>query len=457
MADLRGIQQERVDALARTENARFLAERPQSTLLTRRARHTMPRGVPMSWMDDLYDHETVWVSEGRGAYFTDVDGHVYLDMYVADLSAFCGHAPHAVVTAVARRMAMGNQFLLPHEDAVVVAEHLADRYAMPQWQFTATATQANTEVIRIARELTGRDGVLVFDGKYHGHLDPTLVVADDDDVVAEYKGLPADIATTTRVVPFNDVGALAEALADHDVAVVLTEPAMTNAGFLLPEPGFHEALRRLTREHGALLAIDETHSLVCSYAGLARKWGLDPDMLTIGKAIAAGVPLAAYGMTDVVAGVLRPPDEPYNTSGAATGEVATGGTLFANAMSMAAGRAALTQVLTPSAFAGTEALGVAMADGLRELFARAGLHWSVVQQGAHAAYFFVPDPPTNGAESRQADDPELRAMMRVYLANRGIWESGWWLGPTVSVAHSRADVERYLAAMSELVADVTTD
>jgi glutamate-1-semialdehyde 2,1-aminomutase len=410
----------------------------------------------MSWMDDLYEHDPVWVSQGHGAYFTDVDGHEYLDMYVADMSAFCGHAPEPVVTAVSRRMAHGNQFLLPSEDAVVVSEHLSGRYRMPQWQFTSSATQANTEVIRIAREITGRDAVVVFDGKYHGHLDPTLVVIDGDDVVAEYKGLASDIPRRTRVVPFNDVDALSRALADHEVAVVLTEPAMTNAGFLLPQPGFHAAVRSLTREHGTLLAIDETHSLVCSYAGLTGRWDLDPDMFTVGKAIAAGVPLAAYGMTDVVAGALDPPDEPYNASGAATGEVATGGTLFANALSMAAGRAALIEVLTPAAFARTEALGQQLAAGLRELFAGAGLHWSVVQEGAHAAYFFEPDPPRNGAGSRQADDPALRAMMRVYLANRGVWESGWWLGPTVSVAHGEADVESYLTAMGELVSDITS-
>ena len=328
------------------ENARFAVERPKSMALLQQARKSMPRGVPMSWMDDLYEHPPVWVSHGKGAHFTDVDGHEYLDMYVADMSAFCGHAPTAVVEAVSAQMARGNQFLLPTEDAIAVAEHLATRYGLPQWQFTSSATQANTEVIRIAREMTGRGKILLFDGKYHGEGDATLVVLEDGRVVPEMRGLPGWITGQARVVPFNDVAALEAALAPGDVALVLAEPAMTNAGFLLPEDGFHEALRRLTREHGTLLAIDETHSLVCAHGGLTGKWGLDPDMLVIGKSIAAGVPLAAYGMRGEIASLIAPPEQSRVVSGVVVGEVSTGGTLFANALSMAAGRAALLEVLT---------------------------------------------------------------------------------------------------------------
>ena len=233
----------------------------------------MPRGVPMAWMDDLYDHPPVWVSHGEGAHFTDVDGHTYLDMYVADMSAFCGHAPAPVAEAVARRMKLGNQFLLPGEDAIAVAEHLAERYGLPKWQFTSSATQANTEVIRLARELTGRETVLLFDGKYHGEGDATLVVAQDGEVVRRE---PRPAAVDHRRRPGRRVqrrrGGEA-ALAPGDVALVLAEPAMTNVGFLLPEPGFHDALRRADPRDGTLLAIDETHSLVCSYGGLARRVG----------------------------------------------------------------------------------------------------------------------------------------------------------------------------------------
>ena len=455
MADLSGIDPGRVRALEEAENARFVAERPRSMALQAQAHRSMPRGVPMAWMDDLYDHPPVWVDRGEGPTFTDVDGWTYLDMYVADMSAFCGHAPAPVVEAVARRIGLGNQFLLPTEDAIVVAEHLAARYGLPKWQFTLSATQANTGVIRLARELTGREIVLMFDAKYHGEGDATLVIEQDGELVPESRGLPAGIAAQARIVQFNDFAALEDALAPGDVALVLAEPAMTNAGFLLPERGFHDVLRRATRDAGTLLALDETHTLVCAYGGLGGDWGLEPDFLTLGKSIAAGVPLATYGMRDEIASLIAPPAESRTVSGAFVDEVATGGTLFANLLSMAAGRAALLDVLTESAFEHTATLGAQMADGLRTAIGNAGLRWSVAQYGGHASYFFAPTPPTDGAGSRATDDPGLRALVRVFMANRGVWESGWWLGPTVSVAHDAADVDRYVERFEEFLAAVT--
>ncbi len=455
MADLSGIDRRRLERLEAAENERFLAERPRSAELWRRARRSMPRGVPMAWMDDLYDHPPVWVDGGEGATFTDVDGHTYLDFYIADMSAFCGHAPAAVVAAVGERMSRGSQFLLPDEDAIVVAEHLAERYRLPKWQFTLSGTLANTEVIRLARALTGRDVILVFDGKYHGEGDSTLVIEEDGRVVPEQRGLPPWVADGARIVQFNDAAALEAALAPEDVALVLAEPAMTNAGFILPRPGYHDALRRATRATGTLLALDEVHTLVCAYGGLGGDWGLEPDFITVGKSIAAGVPLAAYGMREEVAAAIAPPEEARVVSGAFVDEVSTGGTLFANALSIAAGRAALLEVLTEDAFAGAAALGDRMAAGLREAVASAGLDWSVAQHGSHATYFFVPEAPADGAASRDADDPALRALIRLYLANRGVWESGWWLGPTVSVAHETGDVDRYLEVFAAFLGEVT--
>jgi len=302
--------------------------------------------------------------------------------------------------------------------------------------------------------MTGREIVLLFDGKYHGEVDAALVVDEDGQVVPERPGLPPGIDAQARIVQFNDVDAFEAALAPRDVAVVLAEPAMTNAGFLLPRPGYHDALRAMTRETGTLLAIDETHSLVCAYAGLTNEWGLEPDFLTLGKAIAAGVPLACYGMRDEVAALIAPPEEAFTASGVFVDEVPTGGTLFANALSMAAGRAALIEVLTEEAFTRTAALGQRMADGLRAAIAAGDLPWSVTQHGAHAAYFFAPEPPTNGADSRAADDADLRALIRVFMANRGVWESGWWLGPTVSVAHTADEVDRYLEVLEQFVSEV---
>jgi glutamate-1-semialdehyde 2,1-aminomutase len=449
------MDQARIGALAVAEEQRFRDDRPRSMEATSRATRTMPRGVPVAWMDELYDHPPVWVSHGAGSRFWDLDGHEYVDMYVADMSAFCGHAPAPVVRAVSERMAAGNQFLLPSADALVVAEALAQRYGMAKWQFTLSATQANAEVVRIARVRTGRGTVVVFDGKYHGHLEPTLAVLQDGRIVPEYTGLSAAVTANVRIVPFNDLDAVERALAPGDVALLMTEPAMTNAGFLLPDPGFHHGLREMTRRHGTLLAIDETHTLVTAYGGLTTEWGLEPDLLTVGKSIAGGVPLGAYGMTDDVAAVLRPPAGGAAVSGIAYDEVATGGTLFANALSMAAARAALTEVLTPEAFSAAARLGEMLATGLRAHIHRAGLPWSVSVHGAHACYFFSPQPPRDARGSRHIDDPGLRALIRLFLANRGVWESGWWLGPTVSVAHTPQDVAAYLDAIGEFTEAVT--
>src|SRR4249920_1925272 len=419
MVNSSGVDAARVERLSAAENERFVAERPVSTARLERARRTMPRGVPMSWMEDLYEHPPAWITHGEGARFWDVDGHEYLDLYIADMSAFCGHGPGPVVAAVAERMRLGNQFLQPGEDAIPLAEHLAERYGMPKWQFTLSATQANTEVIRIARHATEREIVVVFEGKYHGHVDATMVVLGDG-------------------------------------ALVLTEPAITNSGFLLPKAGFQDAMRHLTAEAGTLLAVDETHTLVTAYAGLGRLWGLEPDFLTLGKSIAAGVPLATYGMTDAVAQHLAAPDESYVVSGAVTGELATGGTLFANALSLAAARAALTEVLTPEAFARAGVLGARLADGVRAAIAAHNMPWSVTHEGSHAYYTFAPDPPHDNASAQAADDPDLRGLMRVFMANRGVWESGWWLGPTVSVAHTEDDVDSYLAVFDDFLTVATS-
>jgi glutamate-1-semialdehyde 2,1-aminomutase len=297
--------------------------------------------------------------------------------------------------------------------------------------------------------------VLMFDGKYHGQGDTTLVVLEDGHLVPEQQGLPASVTGQARLVQFNDVVGLEAALAPQDVALVLTEPVMTNTGIVAPLPGFHAALRELTRAAGTLLALDETHSLVGGYGGMAGELGLETDFLTVGKSIAAGIPLGAYGMTDEVAARSLPAGGHQLASGDAFAEIATGGTLFANALSMAAGRAALTEVLTPQAFARAVALGTRMVEGMRSTIEASALPWNVAQMGTHAYYGFTPHPARDGAESRANDDADLRALMRLWMVNRGVWESGWWLGPTVSVAHNEADVDEYVAKFGELLAELT--
>jgi len=390
------------------------------------------------------------VAEGRGARFTDVDGHTYSDFNIADMSMFCGYAPEPLVRAVADRMARGHQFLLPTEDAIVVSEELARRYGLPKWQFTLSASQANTEAIRVARVVTGRDRVLFFDGKYHGHFDQALVeLGAAGDVVPEERGLPKDVVAQATIVSWNDPGALAAALERRDVALVLTEPALTNNfGLILPEAGFHDSLRALTRDSGTLLALDETHTQVVGPGGLTRMWGLEPDLVTSGKSIAGGVPFGAWGMTDPIAETMR---QVKGADGERSDLIATGGTLFGNALSMAAARATMLEILTPEAYAHTQRLGGRLAEGMRAGVERVGLPWHIHHLGPRAGYTFRPAAVRNAAEARSCSDELLTRLIRIWLANRGVWEAIVGAGPVVPIPAAAEDVDAYLGAWNELL------
>jgi glutamate-1-semialdehyde 2,1-aminomutase len=414
----------------------------------------MPNGVPMAWFRGSYHHLPMWVAEGKGARFTDVDGHTYSDFNIADMSMFCGYAPEPLVRAVSERMTRGNQFLLPTEDALVVSEELASRYSLPKWQYTLSASQANTEATRVARAFTGRDKVLMFDGKYHGHFDDALVELDaNGSVIPEERGLPRDVVAHTRLVPFNDVEALTHALEPRDVAIVLTEPAMTNNyGLILPNEGFHDSLRRITRETGTLLALDETHTQVVGPGGLTAMWSLEPDVVTSGKSIAGGVPFGAYGMTGEVAETLTQRKGP---DGERSDLLATGGTLFANALSMAAARATMLEILTPDAYSSTQRLGAKLADGMRATVKRAGLPWHIHHLGPRSGYTFAATPPRNAREAQASKDDLLTRLIRIWLANRSVWEAIVGAGPVVPVPAQDEDVDTYLAAWKTLLEALT--
>jgi glutamate-1-semialdehyde 2,1-aminomutase len=449
-----GVDRALVKSLKDAEDARFAAEHPRSAALLERGRAVMPNGVPMAWLVGSYHHLPMWVAEGKGAHFTDVDGHTYRDFNIADMSMFCGYAPEPLVRAVSDRIARGNQFLLPTEDAIVVSEELGRRFGLPKWQYTSSATHANTEAIRVARVVTGRDRVLMFDGKYHGHFDEALVELDADGrVVPEERGVPADTVAGTVLVPFNDPAALARALERRDIAIVLTEPAITNnIGLLLPEPGFHDDLRRITRETGTLLAIDETHTQVVGPGGLTAQWGLAPDLVTIGKSIAGGLPFGAWGMTDGIADVL---DQRKGPDGERANLVATGGTIFGNALAMAAARAVMTEILVPEAYAHTQRLGARLAAGMRASVEAHGLPWHIHHLGPRSGYTFQPTPIRNGAEGRAAADELLTRLIRIWLANRGVWEAIVGAGPVCPIPADDEDVDAYLGGWDSLLEALT--
>jgi glutamate-1-semialdehyde 2,1-aminomutase len=441
----------RVAALKEREDAAFVAARPRSRELWSAGQDVMPNGVPMSWLRTSYDHPPLFVESASGSRIRDVDGHEYADFNIADMSMFTGYGAAPVTEAVARQVSIGSQYLLPTEDSIWVAGELGRRYGLPLWQFTLAATSANTEVIRVARSVTGRERVLFFEGKYHGHFDDVLVEVEHGRLVPEEAGLPHDVTERTVVVPFNDLEALERTLAGRDVAVVVTEPALTNnVGLLLPHDDFHAGLRDVTRRTGTLLAYDETHTQVVGPGGLTALWSLTPDFVTVGKSIAAGIPLGAYGMTPEVADVLQRPDGRDEDKP----QVAVGGTLFGNPVSMAAARATMDEVLTAEAYAHSQRLGGRLADGLAETVADAGLAWTTHRFWPRSGLSFSPTMPRDAAEAVDALDVPLRRLMRVYFANRGVWDAIVGAGPTCSVAATDADVDLYLAAFRELMGEL---
>ncbi len=450
------IDSAKIAALTEREMAAFRAARPRSLEMAARARTHMPGGVPMGWMSALYAHPPIFAAEGDGAWFTDVDGHRYLDMNQADMSMACGYAPPAVVEAAAARLAEGSQFLLPTEDAIFVADELARRWGLPSWQFTLSASGANAEVIRLARHATGRDRILMFDGKYHGHIDDSLVMLVDGEVRSELAGLPAAAAARARIVPFNDLAAVEAALASREIACVLLEPALTNVGVVLPEPGFIAGVREAARRTGTILALDETHTLVCGPGGLKSAWGLGCDAVAFGKSIGGGVPIGAYGVSAELARHLEEPPAQAGAPMESVGGVATGGTLYANALSMAAARATLEQVLLPHTYERAAGLGARLADGLDAIFAETGLRWRAQRLYCRSGFTFGPDLPRNGAEARALADPALYGLIRIWMANRGVWESIASAGPTVSFAMDDSDIDFYLAHFRELARTLTS-
>ena len=441
----------RVAALRAREDAVFDARIPQSKILLERAKRHMPQGVPMAWMAGLYRFHTVFIAGGDGPRFRDIDGNSYLDFNVCDLAMTMGYGPAPIVKAASEQMARGAHFLLATEDSIAVAEDLAARTAMPFWQFTVSASSANTEVLRIARHMTGREKVLVFGGHYHGHIDETLVSLGAAGSVPELLGLPTEVAARTVIVPFNDLAAAERVLAGRDIALVLTEPALTNCNIVLPAPEFHQGLRQLTRRHGTLLCIDEAHTFQFAYGGLTRAWNLDGDFMVLGKGLGTGLSFALYGTSEAVADhLVRYRDVDIGPKG-----LATGGTTYGSAVSVAVARAALQEVMTPANHARVNDLGTRLSDGLDDIFSRHRLPWRAFRLGPRAGYCMAPELPKNGEEAAISLDAALVDTRRIYMANRGIWDAVVSAGPQASFAHEPSDIERYLQAADDFIGEVT--
>jgi glutamate-1-semialdehyde aminotransferase len=438
--------------LMRREEERFAAERPRSAKLSPAAAQSMPHGVPMSWMAKWPGAFPVFVDRAQGAHFTDVDGHRYTDFCLGDTGAMAGHSPEATAAAVNQQLARGITSMLPTSDAVEVCAELQRRFGLPYWQFTLTATDANRHVIRYARHVTRRPKVLVFDYCYHGSVDEAFATLDSAGHVVARRGnigAPVPPSETTAVVQFNDLAALEVALATGEIACVLAEPAMTNIGIVLPDLGYHEALRELTRAYGTWLIIDETHTICAGPGGYTKAFGLDPDVLVIGKSIAGGIPAATFGLSaELNDRVLRSVElEDIDVGG-------VGGTLAGNALSLAAIRTTLAEVLTDEAFALMLPLGDRWANGVQKALGAHNVPWHVTTLGCRAEYAFSPTQPRDGADAARSDDFELQQYLHLFALNRGILLTPFHNMALMCPATTADDVDHHTAVFEECLAEL---
>jgi len=441
MTATRTLDRSRLERHMAAEIATFERENPRSRELWDRAQGSMLDGVPMNWMVKWAGAYPPFVDQASGAHFRDVDGHDYVDLCLGDTGAMAGHGPEATVRAVERQLRRGITHMLPTEDAIVAADELRRRFGVRYWQFTLTATDANRFAIRLAREITGRPKIVVHNHCYHGSVDETFaVIGPDGEAVARRGniGKPVALAETTRVVEINDLEGLERELAKGDVAACLFEPALTNVGIVLPEPGYHEGVRELTRRHGTLLINDETHTICAGPGGYTGAHGLTPDFVTIGKTIGGGIPAAAYGFTEEVADRIH---DAIDREDSDVGGV--GGTLAGNALSMAAIRATLTEVLTDEAFARMIPLAERFEAGVNEVLRKYGVPWHVTRLGARAEYHFLPEPPKSGTALHDAADPELERFLHLWAMNRGVLMTPFHNMALMSPATTAADVDRH--------------
>lgn len=444
------LDRKRLEALLVGEEKRFHASHPRSYELYQRACKSMQGGVPMLWMIRWAGTFPIFIEEAKGAHFNDVDGHTYIDFCLGDTGAMTGHAPEAAVKAIREQAQRGITLMLPIEGAIWVGEELQRRFGLQYWQFALTATDANRFALRMAREITQRKYVLVYNYCYHGSVDEALAGLDKNGMTGPRRGNlgpPVNPAETTKVIEFNDIPALESALAPGDVACVLAEPVMTNIGIIHPDPGYHDVLREITRKTGTLLIIDETHTICTAPGGYTAAFGLKPDMLTLGKPLASGVPAAVYGFTQEVADRFwaRLKLEDSDSGG-------VGGTLAGNALSIAVMKATLEHVLTPAMYEKGFKLANRYEAGVQAVIREFNLPWIVKRLGFRVEYWFREIPPRNGSEAAAAMDSELDRYMHLFALNRGILMTPFHNMALIAADTTEADVDHHTIVFREAVA-----
>jgi glutamate-1-semialdehyde 2,1-aminomutase len=443
----------RIAELMKIEEQRFLDLHKASTAAFNQSSKVMHEGVPMSWMAKWPGAHPVFVKEAKGAHFTDLDGHDYIDFCLGDTGSMTGHSPAATVAAVKAQIDKGITAMLPSENAAIVSDLLRQRFGLPLWQFTVSATDANRHVIRYSRMITGRSKIVVIDRCYHGSVDETFATLDDAGFTVKREGnigAPVDLDLTTRVVEFNDLPAMEAALAQGDVAAILMEPAMTNIGIVLPEAGYLEGVQDLCKKYGTLLIIDETHTISVGPGGMTAQLGLKPDFFTIGKALAAGIPVGTFGMTQAVADAIKAQIEIEKID---TGGI--GGTLAGNILALEAMRATLTDVLTEANFAKMIELGDRWSDGVDAAIKEFDLDWHCNRLGARGEYIFKGKAPRTGKEAADSGDFALEQYIHLRLLNDGFLLTPFHNMALMCPDTTAADVDAHTAAFRAMCADLT--
>lgn len=441
--------QTRLDQLFSNELELFVKTHPESKKLHEKAAGPMMNGVPMSWMKKWPGPYPVYVASAKGAHFTDVDGNDYVDFCLGDTGAMVGHSPDASVAAIKKQLDKGITFMLPTDDAAVAAQTLADRFGLEKWQFTLTATDANRHIIRYARHVTGRKKIMIHDYCYHGTVDETFANLDEQGNTVSRSnniGAPVDLGDTTWVVPFNDLPAAERAFASGEIAAALIEPAMTNIGIVLPEPGYLEGLRELATKYDVILIHDETHTLSEGVGGMTRRRNLQPDAVILGKTIGAGIPAGAFGMSTALAERVA---KSVHLEHIDVGGV--GGTLAGNALSMAAIRATLTEVLTEEAFERMEKISIEWTRAVQAVIDEFNVPWQVSQLGCRAEYSFRSTAPRTGKEAADADDFALQQYLQLHAINRGVLMTPFHNMALISPETTLEDVSRHNLHFKEAV------
>jgi glutamate-1-semialdehyde 2,1-aminomutase len=447
-AHLGGVALQRISELFAAEQRRYVAAHPESLQRMGRGIAGFYDGVPMHWMRDWSMPFPFVVESARGATLRDIDGNEYADFCLGDTGSMFGHSPAPVAAAIARQAAKGLTYMLPTEDAIAIGPLLAERFGLPHWQVATTATDANRFALRVARAVTGRPKILVFNGCYHGTVDETFVRLVDGRVVHRpgLLGQVTDLTQLARVVEFNDVDGLRRELLHGDVACVITEPVLTNSCMVLPQPGFLDQARQLTRATGTLLLIDETHTISTGPGGYTRAHGLDPDLFVLGKPIAGGVPASVWGFADDVARRLS-----EVRAQATPGHSGMGTTLSANALALAAMRATLEHVMTADAYRHMDRLAGVLADGLQATVDACRLPWHIVRVGARVEFICATGPLRNGTQAEAAHAPALEQAIHLALLNRGCLIAPFHNMMLVCPATTEAQVQR----LQDAFADVT--